>query len=194
MHLLIRCRHGPNLCRSPTKFHFYLIGVKDRHPNDDISMIQSLISRTSKESSFFFTVSEIPLSEIDSLLPVCESSTLCNDKMKKCKKDFDCKMQSWHSRLFVSDNLTGLRDIEVSSPGSRVVHLTPYNPLVVGSSRTFGVTVETECCYDGVELSVQDVAGNVKKCVAGVNPNVASQCQINVVTFLVLLFATFKMK
>ncbi len=35
------------------------------------------------------------------------------------------------------------------------------------------MTVETVCCYDGVELSLRDVTGNVKKCVAGINPNVA---------------------
>ena len=152
-------------------------------------------SRSFAETSFFFTVSDLPLEDLDPLAPACERRILCSDK-KNCRKtshdDDDvssCARQSWHSRLFVSDNLTGLRQIEVSSPGSRILQLSPLNPLVLGSSRTFEVTVETECCYDGVELSLRDVAGNTRKCVAGINPNVATlrQFSFSLVTFLLLL-------
>jgi hypothetical protein len=63
----------------------------------------------------------------------------------------------------------------------------------VGSSRTFRAAVETECCYDGVELLVRDVAGNRAKCVAGVNPNVAavrrSHARLLLATILLILFS-----
>ena len=141
--------------------------------------------RNSVETSFYFTVSDFPLSELDSFRPECENKILCKDK-KNCENNhLDCQKHVWHSELFVSDNLTGLRDVEVSSAGSRVVKLSGQSPLVVGSSRTFRVIVETDCCYDGVELSVRDVAGNEKKCVAGINPNVANKCNLN--AFLVFM-------
>ena len=165
------------------------------HPLGNLNFGLNLVfSRSFAETSFFFTVSDLPLEDLDPLVPACERRILCSDK-KSCRKVTNsnddvtsCARQSWHSRLFVSDNLTGLRQIEVSSPGSRIVHLSPLNPLVVGSSRTFEVTVETECCYDGVELSLRDVAGNVKKCVAGVNPNVASPRQFSFLLFTIVLF------
>ncbi len=143
------------------------------------------------ETSFYFTVNDFPLTELDSYRPECEKKILCKDK-KNCGKSLDCQKHVWHSELFVSDNLTGLRDVEVSSAGSRVIKLSGHSPLVVGSSRTFRVIVETECCYDGVELSVRDVAGNEKKCVAGINPNVANKfifdsCLIPIVFFVLCI-------
>ena len=133
--------------------------------------------RSSEEMSFYFSVSDVPLADLDPVKPHCEKKTLCKDRKvcPKKKKMSDCSDYVWHSELFVSDNLTGLRDLEVTSPGSRIVRTTGPSPWVIGSSRSYCILVETECCYDGVELSVWDVAGNLKKCVAGINPNCASQ-------------------
>ncbi len=59
------------------------------------------------------------------------------------------------------------------------------------SSQTFEVTVETECCYDGVELSLRDVAGNLKKCGAGINPNIASLRHFKSYLFILSFLAVF---
>ncbi len=141
--------------------------------------------------SFYFAVSEIPLADLDPYPPECEEKILCKDKKvcaKSKQKVDECAQHSWHSEIYVSDNLTGLREIEVSSPGSRLIKklVGQKSPLVIGSSRTTYVLIETECCYDGVELSVRDVAQNLRKCVAGINPNVASQLNFNYL-FLILM-------
>ena len=145
--------------------------------------------------SFYFSVSDVPLSQLDPIKPHCEKKTLCKDK-KVCPKKknlLDCSNYVWHSELFISDNLTGLRDVEVSSAGSRIAQTTGPSPWVIGSSRTYCILVETECCYDGVELSVRDVAGNLNKCIAGINPNTTSKhFNTPVLTFILIFFLLFK--
>jgi hypothetical protein len=46
---------------------------------------QKNYSRTSAEMSFYFTVTEVSLQQLDPLQPVCEGKILCADK-SKCKK------------------------------------------------------------------------------------------------------------
>jgi hypothetical protein len=122
---------------------------------------------------------------------------LCKDKKvcaKSKQKVDECAKHSWHSEIYVSDNLTGLREIEVSSPGSRLIKKSvgqKSSPLVIGSSRTTYVLIETECCYDGVELSVRDVAQNLRKCVAGINPNVANQLKFNHLFLISMLILNY---
>ena len=151
----------------------------------------------SEEMSFYFAVSDIKLAELDPYPPQCEEKILCKDKKvcgKNKQKVEECAKHSWHSEIYVSDNLTGLREIEVTSPGSRLIKKSvgqKSSSLVIGSSRTTYVLIETECCYDGVELSVRDVAENLRKCVAGINPNVANQLNFNYLFVNILLILNY---
>lgn len=75
------------------------------------------------------------------------------------------------SKVSLKDQISGLRKVRVTSAGSHMDHTN----LVIGLRRkTHEVSVWTECCYEGVELTATDVAGNTAKCVAGVNPNKAA--------------------
>ena len=78
----------------------------------------------------------------------------------------------------VTDRLSGIRSIKVTSPGSRSISYSKNRileyPVNIGSVEEVNVWVETSCCYDGVEITAQDLAGRITKCVAGINPNKAS--------------------
>ena len=86
-----------------------------------------------------------------------------------------CHKKKWHSVISVKDGTSGLRNIDVTSPGSQLVHkltneVVQY-PINIGSTQTVNVVIETSCCYDGVEITAYDLGGLSTTCVAGINPN-----------------------
>ena len=93
---------------------------------------------------------------------------------------------TFDSSVRVGDAKTGLRSVRVASPGSRLFWL---QPLVVGSVRNKTVLIKTDCCYNGVELRLKDVAGNEAKCVIGVNPNHCPASNAGNAAGLLLTFA-----
>ena len=117
----------------------------------------------------------------------CKGYFLCKDKETVCgntlpsgtKESNDiCNKKKWHSVISVKDKTSGLRNIDVTSPGSQLVHkltneVVQY-PINIGSRQTVNVVIETSCCYDGVEITAHDLGGLSTTCVAGINPNKSS--------------------
>ena len=109
---------------------------------------------------------------------------MCNDKKSACGELAEenvesdvksCDAKNWHSKVSVSDSTSGIRSIEITSPGSRSISkmentLIQY-PEDIGSTEEVDVWVETSCCFHGVEITANDVSGKIMKCVAGINPN-----------------------
>ena len=65
--------------------------------------------------------------------------------------------------------------------------------LIIFNQFISEVFVWTECCYEGVELTATDVAGNTAKCVAGVNPNKATTldrkgCIVFLISVKIMIF------
>ena len=77
--------------------------------------------------------------------------------------------------ISVKDETSGLKSINVTSPGSHLIHKLTNEviqyPINIGSKNIVDVWIETSCCYDGVEITVRDLMGQLTKCIAGINPN-----------------------
>lgn len=134
------------------------------------------------------------------LILECKRSTLCDDRKSSCDHLEDeggemhtqmCQTKSWHSIISVADNISGVRSIHVTSPGSSSISKTEnvnlQYPEYIGTVEDVNVWLETSCCYDGVEITVNDVVGHKTKCVAGINPNPANIISVYFIHYYILL-------
>ena len=114
----------------------------------------------------------------------CKRSLLCSDRETICGKSILdhsieynglCSSKKWHSVISVKDKTSGLKSINVTSPGSHLIHKLTNEviqyPINIGSKYTVDVWIETSCCYDGVEITAHDLMGQSAICIAGINPN-----------------------
>ena len=132
----------------------------------------------------------------------CKRSTLCDDRKSSCDHVEDdregemdtkqmCQTKSWHSIISVADNISGVHRIQVTSPGSSSISKTNNvklkYPENIGTVDDIDVWLKTSCCYDGVEITVHDVAGHETKCVAGINPNAANVIYMYINDFYIIM-------
>jgi len=150
--------------------------------------------------SFYFTISARNISSIDSDPPVCRWSMMCNDRISSCDnlgavgsetQMPTCENKYWHSMISVADDISGVHGIEVTSPGSRSIskskNVNLKYPEDIGTVDNVDVWLKTSCCYDGVEITVHDVAGHKTKCVSGINPNAANVIYVYISDFCILM-------
>ena len=135
---------------------------------------------TTYEKSFYFTVfAGDNLKAVDSQAPTCTSPSLrmvpgggrqiCCQWTENGDLGENCNRTFYSSRLLVTDGKTGLRSVNVTSPGSMLT-----SDFVIGSASQKEFRIWTDCCHHGVEIRARDVAGNEAKCVIGINPNKAT--------------------
>jgi len=142
----------------------------------------------SQEKSFYFTVFSGPdLTKVDSSPPVCGNSRLspgcCPLEEKETEK---CNRTHFPSGIWISDPRgSGLRNISVASPGSRLADQN--HDFVIGSATGKDFRIWTDCCHRGVEIRAKDVAGNEAVCVVGTNPNSATLYQSHSIYTLLLM-------
>lgn len=119
------------------------------------------------EHSFYFTVSELPLSEYDQVLPECGQVTTCFSTCDQIDQDqgIFCNQTEWSGVLQGSDNITGLRS--VSSEEDEVSVAFAETGFTTGSVQDALITFEASCCLKGFEVNLHDVAGNIKACPVG---------------------------
>ena len=148
------------------------------------------------------------LKSITFLISVCQRSFLCKDRETVCgasvgnrliEMNDNCHTKKWHSVISIADKTSGLRNINVTSPGSHLIHKITNDvikyPLNIGSRHAVDVWIETSCCYDGVEITAQDLRGHSTKCVAGINPNKASCITLsNTILKLLCIYITVYLK
>ena len=103
--------------------------------------------------------------------------------------------------ISVKDRTSGLKNINVTSPGSNLIHKLTNEviqyPINIGSKHTVNVWIETSCCYDGVEITSHDLWGQSVKCVAGINPNespgrICSNFALNLLSIYTVLYFKHK--
>jgi hypothetical protein len=142
-------------------------------------VVQEKPSRLSKTASilgqrtFYFTVTSLPLKQLDHDPPICQNKLACSTILEDCSSDHlqdDCSLGSWNGWVDVVDNVTGIKSIEVAEEDSDDEEFNSIdNHLVIGSFQEISFPVNGSCCTDRVSLRVTDVAGNTDTCSVSLN-------------------------
>ena len=142
------------------------------------------------EKSFYFAVfAGDNLRAVDRESPICSSQWMSPNRHQCCQSAENgaaikfCNQTFYSSRLSVSDAKTGLRTVNVTSPGSMI----NISDFVIGSASQKEFRIWTDCCHHGVEVRARDVAGNEAKCVIGINPNTAVPTTVTIPAIVIAL-------
>lgn len=141
------------------------------------------------ERSFFFTVSNGPLTLFDRTPPDCGTVLLCPsyDKCQEKGKQSLCNETNWTGLIRANDNLTGLYTIEPTTQGVKAKFL---EPILLGTRSPTTAMVEASCCSKGVEILMVDLAENTAVCVLGQIPSSterATSISFQVISFVTIL-------
>ena len=138
------------------------------------------------ERAFVFTVSDGPLAKFDAGPPDCGQFVVCPD-FAGCAETTpaNCNETFWGAEMVTSDNVTGIRFVDLVRPD--LVSMEWVRPLVVGSRREAHLRFVSQCCLQGFEVQVQDLARNVVECVVGIRSGANSKAAISLPLLLYLL-------